>query len=504
MVVDDRGSSQTESVTKWVTVYRLRPISPAMGGKTILIVDTPGFYDTGGIESDNRTTEAIGHLFGLLTHVNALVFVCKCQEVRKNVLEPVVTMVFHLFAKDVHDCLRTILTFADLSEPLTLGTLGALQWPVKPDDTWVKVNNCAFGLKATEAEIGDWWRISVNSQRRVHQMLQMPAVSTCQSVQVAKYRTQVEGMCDRLRLEITQAMEGLNGVLNHLNGIAESIGAPPTKLVPVARPVKRHFEAPKGYLLTFCTVCARVCHNRCVYPEGRCRDTCAVMYHQKCTRCPNHCGFDKHNNARCFDGISVETDNVVSAELLSQWNGRRASAEGSILKTIEEYQGLQANLHRQLTDLKRVSRCLEEQALKHRPGVLVSHLKTLIGLAKKEGRPTCQLDSFLQNLELQDIASSTPGSASSPTSPSVSAEAPTRALFMVKHELERQNRSQNAQTGVVSFYNALVAILPAELTLPPDVPRTITGSTYAENLKATVKLTHFLLSRTVAVASHDS
>ena len=47
LLVDDRGLKQSESVTQPVTCFRIRPLAPVFDGKTMLIVDTPGYDDSG-------------------------------------------------------------------------------------------------------------------------------------------------------------------------------------------------------------------------------------------------------------------------------------------------------------------------------------------------------------------------------------------------------------------------------------------------------------------------
>ncbi|WXC48013.1 hypothetical protein QX201_007728 [Fusarium graminearum] len=46
MMIDDRGTSQTSS--QFMTCYHIRPFSPLFRGKTILIIDAPGFGDSKG------------------------------------------------------------------------------------------------------------------------------------------------------------------------------------------------------------------------------------------------------------------------------------------------------------------------------------------------------------------------------------------------------------------------------------------------------------------------
>ncbi|KAG3230276.1 hypothetical protein PI124_g24625, partial [Phytophthora idaei] len=173
------------------------------GGKTLLIVDTPGYGDTGdknnkvlGYERDQFVTAAMNVFFGTVGHVNSIVFTSRANETRTTTLEPVSTYVFQLFAKDVLSCLRTIYTFSDAGRLLAHGALEYLRWPMENGE--VEVNNAAFSAEYTDdrsASLADWWRLSMNSQYVVvENLMKMGPISTKKSEQVtSEPRAQVSG-----------------------------------------------------------------------------------------------------------------------------------------------------------------------------------------------------------------------------------------------------------------------------------------------------------------------
>ena len=126
MLIDDRKATQSGSVTQIITCFRIRPLSPLFEGKTLLIVDTPGFGDTRGLAHDKFITAAMHAFFKTVTHVNSIVFTCRANEVRTNTLEPVSAYVYSLFSKNVRGCLYTVYTFSDVGEPLARGALQKL------------------------------------------------------------------------------------------------------------------------------------------------------------------------------------------------------------------------------------------------------------------------------------------------------------------------------------------------------------------------------------------
>jgi hypothetical protein len=93
-------------VTQIVTCFRIRPLLPLFEGKTLLIVDTPGYGDSRGIERDAFVTAAMSVFFKTVSHVNAIIFICRANEARITLLSPVSTYVFSLFAMLVHVVLK--------------------------------------------------------------------------------------------------------------------------------------------------------------------------------------------------------------------------------------------------------------------------------------------------------------------------------------------------------------------------------------------------------------
>ncbi|KAG4219759.1 hypothetical protein PC116_g31762, partial [Phytophthora cactorum] len=162
-VIDDRGAKQHGSVTQIVTCFRIRPLAPVFNGKTLIIVDTPGFGDSRGIERDAFVTAAMSEFFKTVNHVNAVIFTVRANEARTTFLSPVSTYVFSLFAKDVRGCLRTAYTFSDAGAHLARGALETLGWPVENGE--ISVNNSAFNLELdgsqNDAVVRESWIYSV-------------------------------------------------------------------------------------------------------------------------------------------------------------------------------------------------------------------------------------------------------------------------------------------------------------------------------------------------------
>jgi hypothetical protein len=205
MVVDDRLADQSGSVTQFVTCYRIRPFSPLFEGKTLLIVDTPGFGDSRGWQRDAFTTAAMSDFFGTVSHVNGIFFTCRANEARTTFLSPISTYVFSLFAKNVEHCLRTVYTFSDAGAPLAREALRRLRWPVG-ELREVEANNAWFTATLdaeNQVKVRDWWVMSVKAQNRLKEMiLKMGPKPTDSSATLSRKRITLEQRCELVERKI--------------------------------------------------------------------------------------------------------------------------------------------------------------------------------------------------------------------------------------------------------------------------------------------------------------
>ena len=200
LVVDDRESDQAFSVTKHITIYRIRPISDVMEGKTFHIIDTPGYGDTSGIKRDDFVTKAMSILFDTIPKINAIILTCPASLARATPgMHAVMTNIYHLFAKNVRGCLRTILTFSDAGESQAKRVLKELGWLDFCSDV-IEVNNSAFRIANAEncsnPKVRDWWNLSMAGQERVFtSLISMEAVPTDKSSQVTFQRSKLVDIC---------------------------------------------------------------------------------------------------------------------------------------------------------------------------------------------------------------------------------------------------------------------------------------------------------------------
>lgn len=140
-LVDEKDKNvfdKTKSLTDSVNSYYIK-------GKhfPILVIDTPGFLDTDGIQRDSKITNDISSLFKTkidqihcicLVSISALSrLTCSQKYIFQKVLE--------LFGKDIENNIVNFLTFSDGDSPLVLDSIKSEKIPM---NFCYKFNNSAL------------------------------------------------------------------------------------------------------------------------------------------------------------------------------------------------------------------------------------------------------------------------------------------------------------------------------------------------------------------------
>eukprot|EP00187_Rhodella_violacea_P013306 CAMPEP_0184711210 /NCGR_PEP_ID=MMETSP0314-20130426/1894_1 /TAXON_ID=38298 /ORGANISM="Rhodella maculata, Strain CCMP 736" /LENGTH=1310 /DNA_ID=CAMNT_0027173257 /DNA_START=59 /DNA_END=3991 /DNA_ORIENTATION=+ len=517
-----------ESVTKHITCYRIRPHSPLFEDRTLLIVDTPGFCDTEGLSSDKFTQLAIGELFKTIKHINSVVFTCKANENRENVLKPVTTFVFSLFAEEVRGALRTIFTFSDVGEPQAREVLRELEWPV---DEWIEaeVNNVAYRIAAPDnahnEKIHDSWTVSVRAQLRVLKMLLgMSPVPTEKSAQVVSRQLELNARCEDTEKKVLQTANEGQVVLSQLDALASAVGASPGEKIPVKYIEVVQKEVGRGKATTLCMICNHTCHVVCLVRNDANKGRCWVMDRNgNCTKCPNKCRWDEHKNSK-FILVPEERQKMMRPmELLQKWNETNQTLEGALLDAIEKYLSLQDELRNDMLRLVGLTDELKSTALMHHPNRLRNYIDTLIMTAKTRGAPPAQLHQLLtaRNALLVAVAA-TEGKAKATRDSDVLklVLSSVQSTMTARCALDAVARAEEEKKPC-SLYNDLLRGLPEDIKDKAPKPLAterkgvfgklrdakskitgdLKGATYSDNLRAIVLLVKVVLTDGGVVAA---
>ncbi|RYP73509.1 hypothetical protein DL770_007759 [Monosporascus sp. CRB-9-2] len=511
LVIDDRGAKQSESVTQFVTCFRIRPLSPLFQGKTLLIVDTPGYGDSRGVERDAFVTTAMSEFFKTVGHVNAIIFTCRANEVRTTLLSPVSTYVFSLFAKDVRSCLRTIYTFSDAGAPLARSALQKLRWPVENGE--IAVNNSAFTIELdggqNDVVVREGWLQSVRGQFQVMQMLlRTPPVPTKKSAWVTENRIQLEQKCELAEKKVLRTANDAQNLIASLGALANAVGAAPGDKIQVTEDRAVQKPVPEGKATTLCLDCNFTCHEICVYGDDDDKINCIAMTDGKCTICKGRCKWARHRNARYT--ITTEKHSVwmVPQDLIKRWNANNNTLEGALLTAMDIYLRLQEGLRTDILELAKLSEELTNTALLHDPTGLIGYIETLIQTARARGAPPAQLVQLATAKNTLILVREVKGKGEGATRDSMIL---LDAIGAVYKEMERRmklspDKRAKEEEKPCTMYNDLREKLPAEIQ--DKAPGKLEmkgwfskGALYPENLQAVVKLVQVVLKDGGVVAA---
>ncbi|CAK0818919.1 unnamed protein product, partial [Prorocentrum cordatum] len=473
MLIDDRAADPTQSVTQHITVYRLRPIGPRFQGHTLYIVDTPGYGDCRGHEADNFITAAMAELFKMIEHVNAVVFTCKANEGKSSPsMVAVATHIFQLFSKDVQGCLRAVLTHADAGAPQAVANLKALGWPV--DQGYAQVNNSAFRAQSTtDANVRDWWKMSMSGQKRALDMLlRMGPVSTRKSAQVTTQRMTLEEQCELAEKKIFRTALETQSPLANLRAIAEAAGASPGEKVRVSTVIVKEEPVADGKKTTLCLKCHVTCHEICAFDDGEKHQCIAMDKNGHCTICPNKCRYSEHRNAMFILRSETQWEEVVPEDLINRWNKNNNSIEGAALGAMDKYLELQDELTDDIRALAALTDELHQTALLHDPERFLKYLDTLIASAKARGASSEQLQALMSAKNTMKIAAQ---AASAEGYTNAESELLAKVTRHVRGEMKRRTQMgplarAKEEEQPCDIYNKIYKSLPAPIREKAPVP----------------------------------
>ncbi|KAI2624052.1 hypothetical protein GGS21DRAFT_325573 [Xylaria nigripes] len=511
MVIDDRGAHQTESVTQIVTCFRIRPLSSLFKGKTMLIVDTPGYGDSRGPERDAFVTRAMSEFFKTVSHVNAIIFTCRANEARTTFLSPVSTYVFSLFAKDVRSCLRTIYTFSDAGAPLARDALHKLGWPV--ENCEIAVNNSAFTIEVNggrnDVAAREGWLRSVRGQFQVmHMLLLTPPVSTKNSATVTQKRIKLEQQCELAEKKILRTANEAQNLIASLDALAGVVGAAPGSKVEVINDRAVQRPLPAGKATTLCLDCNFTCHDICVYGDDNDKMNCIAMFDGKCTICKGRCSWNRHKNAKFTIVVEKYSQWMVPDDLIRLWNANNNTLEGALLASMDVYLQQQEELRIDILSLAKLSEELTSTALLHDRTALIEYVETLIQTARVRGAAAAQLAQLVTAKNTLILEREVHGKGEKATRDSrilLDIIGAVRTEMVRRMKLSHQERAKEEGKSC-SIYNDLRERLPVEIR--DKAPKLLKkeglfskGALYPENLRAVVKLVQIVLGDGGVVAA---
>ena len=402
LLVDDRKHSGLHSVTKKITVYRIRPHTGCRINKPLYLIDSPGFGDTEGIEADEYVARTYRALFQLITKINCVALAMRATENRCGPkTKAVLHNILHQFGVNVKENIIALLTFADAAKPPALLALGEVKVPLRQS---VKINNASFvcgGETATsEAATSEakqdgndskefnelYWRLYETGNRRMFEAIEgLVSVSAGQSAEVTEERTKLNGHLSFLRGSIINSVNRGNKISADLDIMKLSITTPPNALIRVKVPITTRKDLSSGTHTTLCNVCNFTCHQVCSVVGNEKRGCWAMDGKGYCTQCPSKCKWSSHRDDNFYYVTVFEERERRNEDILAEWSDNGRSVESAVLTLINEFIREQKTILASLHSMHDLHKQLCVIALRHNPKGILDYVDSLIVEAKTRG-----------------------------------------------------------------------------------------------------------------------
>ncbi|OWA54888.1 hypothetical protein BV898_19280 [Hypsibius exemplaris] len=301
-IVDEDAKETGTSRTKGVVIYTCYNPYSEHSPALFTIIDTPGFNDTSGIETDGHTKAKLQELFstkgpGGINHIHAVGIVAKSNETRiTSTQQYILNCISSVFSKDIEKNIFLLCTFADSKKPEILKTGRDFA------DNWFVFNNSALFQEREEGNVMQtfFWSMGESSVNRfLEKVRSIPPISTALSVEVMKERRSLQAIIDGLRQRIREGLEKMHGI-KEMQAVVERHKADVNnnKNFTVTRSVPHTIKIPLiGVHVTHCLTCNHSCHVNCTIPLASKKNLCCAMDDKdNCKVCPKKCSWFQHAN----------------------------------------------------------------------------------------------------------------------------------------------------------------------------------------------------------------
>ncbi|XP_031427089.1 uncharacterized protein LOC105913341 [Clupea harengus] len=312
-ITEEDARSQAKSQTSAITVYEL---FLETSSSCLRIIDTPGYGDTGGRESDQQIAEHLNVLFRSedgIHEIDAVGLVVKASQNRLTDFQHYIfDAVLSLFGKDIE---RNIVTFITHSDGLpAANVINALKDAEVPcaKDTRGKPLHFMFNNRQNETYEEDqevayqgFWNLGYRSVEKFFSNLEeFNRVDLQMTVGVLRDRKILEACVHNLQdaIEMEELKQNelkqTQTVLDQNRGKYEKKVMAKDFTYEVEEPCRVEKPIPVSkWKLTGQAMCCTVCKENCHYPGCwwvRDNSWCSVMENYFCKTCTGKCHFSVH------------------------------------------------------------------------------------------------------------------------------------------------------------------------------------------------------------------
>lgn len=392
---------QALSQTKWITVYKIMPRDGSRLTYTLNIIDTPGFGDTRGIDSDQGTIDQIRQLFsetgakGVL-FLDAVCFIVKAPDARLTISQKYIfSSMMSLFGKDIESNICTLITFADGGEPPVLASLKEANIPF---GSTFKFNNSALFAKnkksASTALSQMLWDMGCTSFRKFFEEIHhFETRSISQSKAVLQERNQLKNIIAGILPQVRAGLTKLSELRAHLHLFKKRIND-----IEKNKDFENEVEETRqiivqldpGHRATNCRKCNLTCHVDCNILEDDAIKGCIAMKDGNCSICSDKCNWNDHTTAPYKIDFVVQKVTKTYTEMKKRYEeakGLKLTHEYFIKELLFDVKIIFLGVTERMMKMKLCKSRLKEIALKPDHLSTVEHLDLMIQVEKHEKQP---------------------------------------------------------------------------------------------------------------------
>ena len=412
VLIDDKNApkrSQAESQTDLITAYAFYQLPGMPFDYNYVLIDTPGFGDTRGIQRDremmNQLETFLKQDYGI-DQVDGVGFVTPASAARLTQTQQYVyDGLSSMFGKDIKDNIYIMATFADAKSP---PVLAALEEAGVHYTGFYKFNNSAlFASNKGKEESDDsdsddddsayicklFWEMGYRSMTNFFMKLgkTYPASLTL-TKQVLEERNRLQlvviGLQNQIHLGLTK-LSNLNQERDMLARLDDDMAGSAnfTELVDVPEIIRINLKSKEH--VTNCIKCNTTCHYPCYIPNDADKANCWAMTEGHCRICPAKCFWESHRNMGFRFDTKWKKEERTVQELLDRYENAQKGKHDkeSIIKCIEEDINEHANkLLEMIKEAQSHVEHLDEIALKPNPLSTKEYIDLMIESEKMQKR----------------------------------------------------------------------------------------------------------------------
>ncbi len=283
---------------------------------TLVLIDTPGFGDTRGIDFDENIGKCLKEFFSNDTYpiceLSSIGLVIQASQSRLTAEQTYVfNAVLNIFGNNVTKNICLLFTFADAQTPPALETVKKEKIPF-PEEGVFKFNNSAVFAGINDDSNAYYWKFGFDSLEKYFRHIQtVEPASLTLTKEVLKERETLHLLLDGLQRMISDGFETLQSIENTTRVVMELKGTmKANKDFKVKKTVHPQETKVVDHNITNCKVCMFTCHDPC-YIAGDNKKGCASMREGKCVQCAGRCPWDSHANGDRRDEFVIQLIKIV-------------------------------------------------------------------------------------------------------------------------------------------------------------------------------------------------